>query len=126
VPIIGASDGACVAAPPPPKKKLLEGCTLGEECEGGFCAFMQGKRFCTESCDPATGGTCPESTVELVCIQAENGPHACVPRQLTDRADEDTGCSHGRGGAPRAPTGLVLFLLAVSILLQSIYSRRRC
>jgi hypothetical protein len=122
VPIVGASDGACVAAPPPPKKKLLEGCTLGEECEAGLCGFMRGERFCTVSCDPQTGGACPEAAIELVCIRAENGPHACVPRQLTE-IEEESGCSCG--GRPAGATGLML-LLAVSFLLQSIYPGRRC
>jgi len=110
IPLVkGADEGECVLAPPP-KKQLGEPCLLGSECEGGWCAYLAGQRFCTELCDDQN--PCAQG---LVCTQAENqAKMACVPQALVP-VEEGGGCAVTP--APLTSSSIwpwVAFLLLVS------------
>ncbi len=105
-------------APDPSKKPTGETCVGGDECQGGLCIEVSGKRMCSAVCSDTA--PCPEA---YACIDA-GGTNVCAPPPTTPAAaatQSSGGCALRAGGpdpSDGAPLGGTLALAGVALALS--------
>jgi len=114
--IPNTSKGACVKKvappppppPPPPTGELGDPCKDKSACKSGICGSFEGKKFCTQICNPDTSDSCG---TKMQCVPAGGGVYACVPGAAEKEPDvtDRGGCAVG-GPREGLPAMVLLFL----------------